>query len=759
MPSRTHRTLLATILGVYLALAVGYGVVTPLFETPDEHLHFFTADFIARERRLPTTLDDGLMGQEAAQPPLYYALGALLITPIDTSDANGQLWANPLTDTPATAGQLWSNPQADPGNIRGESLAHPPINVGMFVHTSDEAWPWQGYALAAHVLRLLSALFGLGTLLAIHAAARLVWPSDPGRALLATGLVAFLPQFAFLHGAVSNDAAITFFAAAAVWQLLRLRLEPPTTGRYLLLGLTIGLTILSKAAGLLMLAYAVGVLGLLAWVQADGRRWAETARAALLIALPALLVGGWLLWRNWTLYGDITAANQFIAIAGGVRPYTLRQVWNDMDRVWLSLFGVFGWMNVQAPAWLYIVWNAIVVAAAAGGLWGLWQLWRGESVAPDPRRALPGDSRFLDLLLHPATILFGWLVLVAAGWLQFMLRTPADQGRLFFPALVALALGTAYGLSRWPRPWVPGAALAAALVTSVYSLFVVIPTAYATPPTVAAVPETAAPLTISFPEGLELLGSTVDTVAARPNDWVWTTLYWRAPGQLPDGAPLAHLELFGRDFERIGQLVAYHGRGNYPATLWPPGAIIADPLAVRVVDWAKAPVLARVTVKLSEETDGVDVGTVKIIPETWPEPAPPVAQLGDAVQVTNLSLATPTAAPGDAITVEITWQVVAPPGPALLHAFVHVGDPTQPPLAQHDGPVMGDVYPAAVWEAGEVFTETITLTLPADLTPGDYPVQLGLYDFAGGGRLPVMMDGQRQPTDTVPVGRLTVTAP
>ncbi|MEZ4515650.1 MAG: hypothetical protein R3C44_02035 [Chloroflexota bacterium] len=46
-----------------------------------------------------------------------------------------------------------------------------------------------------------------------------------------------------------------------------------------------------------------------------------------------------------------------------------------------------------------------------------------------------GD-RLLTFLLHPATILLGWFVLVALGWLQFMLRTPADQGRLFFPALV-----------------------------------------------------------------------------------------------------------------------------------------------------------------------------------------------------------------------------------------------------------------------------------------------------------------------------------
>ena len=728
MSHRTQRALLAAILGIYALLAIGFGIVTPLFETPDEHLHFFTADFIARERRLPTTADAGLMGQEAAQPPLYYALGALLISPIDTTGAIQQLRTNPRTDTSAVAGQLWANPGADPGNSRGESLADPPINIAMFVHTPAEAWPWQGYALAAHLLRLLSALFGLGTLLCIYAAGRVVWPADPGRALLATGLVAFLPQYAFLHGAVSNDAAITFFCAAGIWQLLRLRLQRPTTGRYLLLGLTIGLAMLSKAAGLLLLAYAVGVLGLLAWVQADGRRWTETARAALLILGPALLVGGWLLVRNWSLYGDVTAANQFIAIAGGVREYTLRQVWNDMDRVWLSLFGLFGWMNLQAPAWIYLVWNAIVIAAVAGGVWWLVGLLRrdGAVETSDTRREPVSDNGLLNLLLHPAVILLGWLVLVTAGWLQFMLRTPADQGRLFFPALIPLALGTAYGLSRWPRPWVPAGVLVAALATSVYSLAVVVPTAYASSPSVDAVPTEATPLAYTFPEGLELLGATVDTAEARPGEWVWTTLYWRAPDALSGPAPQANLELFGRNFDRIGYMRAFHGRGNYPATLWPPGDIIADRLAVRVDSWAETPVLARLAVSLSEDEEGVDVGTVKVIPAAWPDRvAQPLATLADGIEIAALSLSTVTPAPGEEISVDVTWQVTAPPGPNLLHAFVHVGDPTQPPLAQQDGPVMGNEYPASAWAAGETFSETIRLTLPDNLPAGRIPGAAG----------------------------------
>ena len=73
-------------------------------------------------------------------------------------------------------------------------------------------------------------------------------------------------------------------------------------------------------------------------------------------------------------------------------------------------------------------------------------------------------------------ILLGWFAVVGLGWLQFMLRTPADQGRLFFPRSF-----------RWPWRglfWKPLAATLdttcrhrAGALTSVYSLAVVIPSA------------------------------------------------------------------------------------------------------------------------------------------------------------------------------------------------------------------------------------------------------------------------------------------
>ena len=102
--------------------------------------------------------------------------------------------------------------------------------------------------------------------------------------------------------------------------------------------------------------------------------------------------------------------------------------------------------------------------------------------------------------------------------------------------------------------------------------------------------------------------------------------------------------------------------------------------------------------------------------------------LGRIVAAADLSRG--TAAPGETVELHLRWQVTAPPGPALLHLFVHLGDPTQSPLAQADGPVMGGEYPSRLWEAGEVFDETVTLALPDELAEDvveDVP-----FDYTGG---------------------------
>lgn len=740
MPKNNHHRpalfFLPLILIFYCLITLGYSVVNPLFEAPDEHHHFFTALHIAETGTLPPADETTLARQEAAQPPLYYRLVALIIAPIDTTNA---------------AADLWSNPYVQAG------ISDSPANTNAFVHTTREAWPWRGWVLAAHLARMVSTLLGLGTLVCLYGCARELMRRNLGGGkgtvdlsqssanwpLLMTALVAFLPQFNFIHASISNDPLITFLCAAALWQMVKIWELRHEQGSYaaigkkhlLLLGITIGLAILSKTAGLLLL----GLAGLLFVIMAVREKRPRLLLDALLwVAMPALLLSGWLLWRNWTLYGDPTAANRFIELAGGDRDYTLAQVWGEASRVWYSFLGVFGWMNVRPPTWLYTLWHGIILVGIGGVIY---QRLRIERSQP-----LSGDYFWGGLI---------WVGLVLVGWVQFSLQTSADQGRLLFPALLPLAIGLGFGLKGWRRIEVGWFAAAIALLTTLTCLFIVIPRAYALPLAMMDLPENITPLHLDLGDGIQLVAAQIETVEAQPGQDVWVRLYWQAE-TTPVAAPLVYLELVGRNYTQVAQWRGYHGSGRYPANVWPNGVIFMERLPLRLLPWMEAPTQALFTVRLHEEAEPMTIGSLKVTPLEWPESTGMIlAEMGTGIVLEAVEQSAIEVWPGAVVEMRVRWRVAAAPGQDYT-IFIHLGDPTQPPLAQADGPPLRGDYPTRFWAVGEIIDDTYQLTIPPELPPGVYPLQIGLYEPNTGVRLPVTIGGSPHPQQIYPITPLVV---
>ena len=744
---RKQRLWLGLILILYLLVTLAYGVVNPLFEAPDEQFHYYTIELIRKTRQLPfvpaSETDDELISQEAAQPPLYYLLSAALIAPIDTSQARKGIWPNKY---PA---------MGDAGELN---------NRNIFIHTAAEAWPWQGYALAVHLLRGISTLLGLGTLLFIYGSGRLLWRNDPYRALLAAGLIAFLPQYNFLFASLSNDPLIIFFTSAAIWQLIRLWQNGETRGRLLLLGITIGLAMMSKNAGVILLLYAAGFVFLLAlrdWPQPGSPKeksggWPLIGELIFLVILPALLLGGWILVRNYLLYDDFTATNQFLRFSSGDREFTIIQVLKESGGLWLSLIAVFGWFNVRPPDWVYWFWNATILTAITGGVWHWLRSYKNptEDKGAGQLAVSEGNkiSRFLRQGWILPLLLAGWAVLIYGSLLIFMLRTEAAQGRLLFPALIPLALGLAYGwtvldsLRRLSIVLLP-----LAFLITMYCLFFVIRPVYAIPQTVAMLPADVQERNFDLGRGLTLVGAKVDTQQAMAGDAVWMTLYWKAD-PVPKDAVEHIVSVFGQDLVEIGKLHSYHGRGLYPATEWPEGEIIAEHFAVQLNEAIKTPVLARIESGLAGEGISFPIGEVKIIPEKWPDPEQhELARLGEMISLTSVVINPVHVEAGNTIDIDVQWKVLSATGRDFT-TLIHLGQPDQPPLAVGDRPPLNGFYPTRVWEAGEIINDAYTLSLPPDLPPGKIPIWIGLYDTQTIERLPVTVNGELQENNVILAG-------
>jgi 4-amino-4-deoxy-L-arabinose transferase-like glycosyltransferase len=714
-----------------------YGGTTPIFEAPDEHHHFFAIKTIVDTGNLPSTIDgiSTLAGQESAQPPLYYILAALLIKPIDISAAERDLWPNPQVR------------MGDAGSLN---------NVNAFVHTSKEDWPWGGYVLAAHLVRIFSSLLGLGTLLLIFKSARLIWPSDPTISLLALLLAAFLPQFLFVHSSISNDSLIIFFSSLVLWQLLRMWIKGIGFWGVLFLGITVGLAVLSKMSGLLLLAFSLLFIMVLilrdTWNNPLTAVRRSLSYASIFIA-SFILISGWLFLRNWNLYGDPTATNEFIRLAGGGKSFTLMEALRNSINLWPSAIAVFGWMNVSPPGWLYWIWGAVILMAVSGGVY---QLIGNRKIASIQGPDLISDNNQLLALL-----LSLWLIMVYVGLVIFTLRTPAAQGRLLFPALLPMVLWVAYGLRMLRSRWIFTFIGLALLATSLYVLLVTIPDSY-TPPlglAIADLPEQASPVNVNLGQGLELVAVQLETETLNPGDTLWMTLYWMGsndPSDFPNQqSPQYVLELLGRENTLVGKIQGYHGGGLYPASLWTPGMIIPDRLGVNLHNDLAVPVLIRLNLKLAGEGSSIDVGTVKVEPLKWLGYSDSVQADLNGIQLVEARLVDNPVVPGEDILINVQWQVIIPPGRELT-TFVHLGDPREQPLSQGDSPPLGGYYPTSLWDDGDVISDSYTLSIPLDLQPGRYPIYIGMYDPVTGLRQTLTVDGQRQLNDAYLVGWITV---
>src|SRR5260221_6502808 len=95
------RSPLTLLLIGYVLMGSIYSVVTPIFEASDELWHYPMVKYLADHRLALPVQDPGVdtaWRQEGSQPPLYYMLGALLTSWIDTSDLDTIRKLNPHPD-------------------------------------------------------------------------------------------------------------------------------------------------------------------------------------------------------------------------------------------------------------------------------------------------------------------------------------------------------------------------------------------------------------------------------------------------------------------------------------------------------------------------------------------------------------------------------------------------------------------------------------------------------------------------------------
>lgn len=731
------------LLALFVLLAGVYSVVTPAFETPDEIWHYAFIHHVANGQGLPVAEPNSqaLWRQQGTQAPAYYLLAAALTAWIDTRDFPA-LYAR-------------ANPHAAIG------LPDAPANRNYLIHHPDEHWPWRGSILALHVARFLSVLLGAITLWAGYHTARLL--VGPRAALAGTALMAFTPQFLFISAAASNDNAVNAAAAVTLWLVTALVVHPPATTverrrRLAALGLALGVAALSKLSALGLLGVAGLALLYWAWRARAGRFLFE---AALWCGLPALAVAGWWYARNQLLYGDLLAWNLWEAnILLRVQRAGWETILGETGSLFRSYWGLFGWLNVAYPRWVYDGFVALTLVVVAGVAW---QAGRGLRHLRRP------DGRTVAALL-----LLLWLAVLTVSWLRFMIVAPAAQGRYFFPAAPTLIWLAALGLSAW-RAWrvevlaPPALALLAAITP-----FWIIAPAYRPPPTLAALPATLTPLQVESGAGMTLAGALLEEVTVLPGATLTLTVAWRAD-HAPDRDWSVFVHLVDTDGLMVAQADTMPGGGLAPTSTWRPGDLRVDHYRLRVPLTAYTPNQAHWRIGLYDpyapgqpraglrattlppgmrlSSDALDFGAITIATPPGAAPNPVAVEFGDNITLAGYRFSARRFAPGDTFTMTLYWQVRGPVTQDYT-TFVHLLDQEFAMFGGHDGRPQP---PTPEWMPGVLIEDRHTFVVPPETPPGSYQVELGLYTRPDFSRLRVMTEAGAAGADRLLLGPLEVT--
>jgi hypothetical protein len=396
------------IIVLYIMTTALYSQITPLWEAPDEPSHYLYIQYLAIDASLPGPVppqrghfyEHGYVTSlyEWYQLPLYYSILATQIAFLNQV----QPGIIPI-----------EMPTVNPDFVLGEK--------NLFVPTTASN---DSSNLAPRFARYFSIFLGFLTLLYTHKIALLASQNDHFIALTATGFMAFIPQFTFLTGYITNDNLADLLATICLFYLcLLISARQPSKKVFAIAGLIVSLALLTKLTLLFTVVAGIFCLGWRLFQYRSLKTWIHESSIFFLgaITLPVL--------AYFFLHG-IQEQLSWAFISMKIKPelFTLQNIYALWPLTYQTFWGRFGWANVAIPRMIPRLMSVISLAGLIGSLLYVWKGSRQRT--------------------HKIVMALFWLYcgLVVVGFIRFNLSVVQPQGRFLYPALPAFAILVSMGL-------------------------------------------------------------------------------------------------------------------------------------------------------------------------------------------------------------------------------------------------------------------------------------------------------------------------
>lgn len=257
------------------------------------------------------------------------------------------------------------------------------------------------------------------------------------------------------------------------------------------------------------------------------------------------------------------------------------------------------------------------------------------------------------------------------------------------------------------------------------------------------------PYRLDVPLGdLTLLGMGLDRHRSAPGETLLLTLYWRAERVLPQDYTVS-VHTLNRDGQIVAGTVLPLAATSYPPTKWVAGEIVQGQ------HWLTLPAeldsgIYALHLRLSESNgrpigESVSLGKGGQVTVVAPERHTAIPPMGHRLDVNfgaqaillGYDLEPGTIRSGEMLRLTLYWR--AEQAMTRSYAvFTHLLDAESYIVAQHDGLPVDWTRPTTGWLPGEVIADVHLLALEANVPPGEYLLEVGLYDSRTNVRLPVL---------------------
>lgn len=432
---------LISILLLFLLKGTILAVLMPLFQNPDEQLHYATIQYLAEPavKDWPLTISKQKIniGSDIStygfSEETIRTAQATQFDEVKFENQNIQNFSDPNKENDVLQSNWKHYIDAYPTNVSGTKSVY-----YLFASWLEQFFSGESIFIRTFTIRLLSVLFGLGIIILGYLTTRKIGFSDQA-SLLFAALLAFQPMLSITGAQINIDIALIFSFSFFLYTGASLLTDGLRWKPVILALFSAVLGFFSKGPGIIL----VGTLyPLFSWCTYQKINFSTKKFLIGLLGVSALLaaIAFFAIPKNYIVsITNFTAQSKFHSPFESIGKYFEKTLTTgELRDTALSYWGHFGWLDHAIPEWSL---SLIVIVSITGFLGTFWYLFSQKNAPYLPERKYLVFFLGMIAALQVAIRFYDWRVFDYTG--QILIGQP---GRYFLPNIIAHLLIIATGI-------------------------------------------------------------------------------------------------------------------------------------------------------------------------------------------------------------------------------------------------------------------------------------------------------------------------